>query len=159
MAFWGVQLHLSQTPDGLNYKVCPILSRHKKTSSNIISAVLARGFGTHSTIQLHFPWSTVAVTEHAWSSNSFVHSRCSMPWLPTCPVPLAPTFPACVWRAGKKIHHVVAAFLYAPFDQRLYISRERTLPEYMSNRFRPLAAKFARCFDLDLSMAQVVPSW
>ena len=85
MAFGGVQLHLSLTPLWTELQSLSNNKQTQKTSSNIISAVLPRGFGTHSTIQLHFPWSTVAVTEHAWSRNSFVHSRYSTPRLPTYP--------------------------------------------------------------------------
>ena len=56
--FWGgvgCKLHLSQTPDRVNYKIYPIIGRTKIASSNIISTVLPQGFGTPSTILLHFP--------------------------------------------------------------------------------------------------------
>ena len=106
MGVGGVcKLHLSQTPDRVNYKIYPIIGRTKIASSNIISTVLPQGFGTPSTILLHFPWSTVAVTEHTGSSIYFMHSRYSKPWLPTYPVLMAPTFPACVWRAGRSQPH------------------------------------------------------
>ena len=93
-------------------------------------AMLLRGFGIHSTVLLHFPWSIVAVTEHAWSSSNFVHSKYSTPWLPTYPALVAPAFLACVWRAGKNQPHHCCISVHAHCPAPIHFLRTGISKEY-----------------------------
>lgn len=47
------------------------------------------------------PWWSLAEAEHDQNNTCSLRSKCSRPWLPTCPSLLVPTLSAFFWRAGR----------------------------------------------------------